>query len=452
MLARRLLLVALCSHLFPAAWGLGPALRPRSARVGTLFASPAAGAAAAASLHSHLRHQSQFKTGITELKRLLAGRLKLASGGVSLGQQVREIVDDPRDVVIVLVLWGLYRPFLQLLYKVQEYIRRKFSSEEHEVHSFKFSLFGYLEEPFRLLSLYMPFLYIVDLVSIGLHALGLDSHLKGDVPRLAATCATSVIGGKFATGVKDWLLHNSRILSGREHHRRDEVREHTVDELSSLAIWALVCSICIEAMKVEMGFALGSVFAVGGTVTASVVLAMRSTFENVVGGLLLKLQDKFRVGEVITIPMSAGGAAKKGSASSEEGTVEELNYVTTVIRRDDNSCVSVPNHVFTHGEIINWSRTPFRRFTTQVLLATDELAALPGAIGSIREALGQTSGVETQQRSIVVAAAGFKDNKILIDVACHLSAASEEEAADLRTRVSSAILRALEAARKAAKT
>ena len=55
---------------------------------------------------------------------------------------------------------------------------------------------------------------------------------------------------------------------------------------------------------------LGSIFAVGGIGSASVILALRSTMENVIGGLLLKLEDKIRVGEVITVP----GDGKKTGA------------------------------------------------------------------------------------------------------------------------------------------
>ena len=56
-------------------------------------------------------------------------------------------------------------------------------------------------------------------------------------------------------------------------------------------------------------FISGSVFAVGGIGSASAVLALRSTMENVISGLLLKLEDKIRVGEVITLP---GDAKKAG--------------------------------------------------------------------------------------------------------------------------------------------
>ena len=48
----------------------------------------------------------------------------------------------------------------------------------------------------------------------------------------------------------------------------------------------------------------------GGIGSASVILALRSTMENVIGGLLLKLEDKIRVGEVITVP---GDGKKTGT-------------------------------------------------------------------------------------------------------------------------------------------
>lgn len=417
---------------------------------GALFAtiSPSVSsipASAAHLMHSHLRHEPQFKRGINEIKRILSGQLKYANGGASLFQQIKNIIVDPIDIAIVIALIMGYKPALKSLYTFEEWLRRKFISKENESyhHTFNYSIWGYLEEPFRLLSLYMPFLYALDLFTILLHALGLDAHIKGDFPRLAATCATSIIGGTFIVHIKNWVLHNSRIFaaSTQKNWRRDDVKERTVDELTNIIIWAMVFSICVEAMSLNMGFALGSVFAVGGIGSASIVLALRSTFENIVGGLLLKLQDKFRVGEVITIPSSAD---KKGKSGSEEGRVESITYITTTIRRDDNSLVNVPNHVFTHGEIINWSRTPYRLLKLQLSLNTDELAVLPPAIAAIKSRLASTEGVEAQQRSIVVAATGFKDNKLLIDVTCHLVASSEEDAAECKTNVCSAISQVLE--------
>ena len=43
----------------------------------------------------------------------------------------------------------------------------------------------------------------------------------------------------------------------------DMMRQKVVDELSTIAIWTAMAGFCLEAMSLEMGFALGSIFAVG---------------------------------------------------------------------------------------------------------------------------------------------------------------------------------------------
>jgi small-conductance mechanosensitive channel len=130
--------------------------------------------------------------------------------------------------------------------------------------------------------------------------------------------------------------------------------------------------------------------------------------------------------------------------------VEAIDYVTTVIRREDNSLVNVPNHVFTHGEIINWSRTPYRLLRLQVTL--DDLLALPGVISALKDKIASIDGVESKQRSVVVSATGFKDAKnVIIEISCHLAASSEEEAGDLKTQVVRVVSAVLDEEKKKAR-
>lgn len=162
--------------------------------------------------------------------------------------------------------------------------------------------------------------------------------------------------------------------------------------------------------------------------------------------MLLKLNDKFRVGETITIPSSG-----KGKGAEEEGEVEEVGYISTCIRRQDNSIVAVPNHVFSSGEIINWSRTPYRLVYLSISLGMEELSILPACVSGIRQALASIRGVESQQRPLIVSASTFKDNKIVIDVTCHLVTSDEQKSAALRTEVINSIASVCEAERKASK-
>lgn len=49
-----------------------------------------------------------------------------------------------------------------------------------------------------------------------------------------------------------------------------------------------------------LGFALGSMLTIGGIGSASLVLALREPMENLLSGIALKVQDRFRVGEHVS--------------------------------------------------------------------------------------------------------------------------------------------------------
>lgn len=107
-----------------------------------------------------------------------------------------------------------------------------------------------------------------------------------------------------------------------------------------------------------------------GIGSASVILALRSTFENFSGGVLLKLQDKFRVGDYIAV-RSAGGY---------EGTVVDITYLNTRIRRSDDSVVTIPNNIFVSGELVNWSRSTYKKFQTTTTIPVSLVSSLPAIV------------------------------------------------------------------------
>lgn len=338
---------------------------------------------------------------------------------------ISNVIKDLRNVVTIpdflimsiivlshkLVLKGLYT----LTYRQKDGIYRK---------DYKQSFWGSIEKPVTLSAWFFPVIYLIDMFTIVLHGFGYDFHVKGDLPRLICTVATTILCGMYFTKIKDWAV--GRFL--RKIHMmsttRDVIREATVDELTSLVIWGILGGFCLEAMSLELGFALGSIFAVGGLGSASLVLALRSTIENVIGGILIKVQDKFRINEVITIPKSV-----------EKGIVENINYAETRMRLPDDSTVLVPNHTFTKMEIINWSRTPYRLFKTSIVISLAELNQLPKLVNDIKDHLRSVNGVEVSERDLLVSAGGFKEGKIIIDVEAHLRASTELEASKVKTYV-----------------
>lgn len=320
------------------------------------------------------------------------------------------------DLLIMVGLIYSYKPFLRALYEVTHY----FSKDKTAYRS---SLIGYLEEPVKYVVLFPPFLCVVDLFSIFINYFGFDFHIKGNLPRLACTLATAGLLGSFATKFKDWIFH--RLRRRLHHNSRDIGKERISDEISSTLIWTIIGAFCLEVASKEIGVGLGSIFALGGIGSASFVLAMRSSMENLVGGLLLKLQDKFRVGEKISLP----------SGGNDVGTVEEMQYLSTRIRKDDDSFITVPNAKFIQGEVINWSRTPFRLFKTSINVKEANIALLPTIIKSLLETLKADPGVESKQRDLIVAATGFNAGNIVVEIQARLKGTSDKDISDVKTRV-----------------
>ena len=177
----------------------------------------------------------------------------------------------------------------------------------------------------------------------------------------------------------------------------------------------------------------------GGIGSASIVLALRSSMENFVGGILLKFQDKFRVGEKISVSLTKNEAVDK----LDLGTAEEINLLYTRIRRDDDSYANVPNAQFIQGEVINWSRTPYRLFTTSIAVNEKNLTLLPKIIEQIHQELQNDPGVETQQRELIIAANGFVNDKIMIEIQVRLKGSDDQELSIVKTRVVNKIAQSL---------
>ena len=155
----------------------------------------------------------------------------------------------------------------------------------------------------------------------------------------------------------------------------------------------------------------------GGIGSASLIVALRPVGENLLGGLLLRLQDKFRLGDSIAVEQKA-----------LEGVVESISPLQTRLRKDDNSITTVPNKVFMELEVVNWSRAPYRLFFTTVEISRKQLQELPTVLRKIEEKLMNCSMVENIEREVLVAATGFREENIVISVEVNLKAVPSDKA------------------------
>ena len=269
---------------------------------------------------------------------------------------------------------------------------------------------GYMETSLTRLAFFFPALYAVDIICIVLAGFGLTFHIEGGIPLLFCQIAYQFLAASFCDALKNYSVQQiwRKWRPNVNDEYRDVIREKTIDELTSLLIWGFFLGLTVETCSLKFGFALGSLLTLGGIGSASLVLAMKGTMEDILGGIALKVQDKFRIGETISIP-----------GKSEKGIIQDITYMDTKILLDDNSIISLPNKAFATGDILNWSRIPYRVFTTTMPVDLAGLSSLPTILEEIRSQIKALEGIEHKQRNLIVATTGFFKNKMLIEVSAH---------------------------------
>ena len=102
------------------------------------------------------------------------------------------------------------------------------------------------------------------------------------------------------------------------------------------------------------GIDAASIIAGLGLFSVALALGAQNFFKNLIGGLLIIGEKRFKQGDWINV---------EGVA---EGEVEKIDFRSTLIRRFDKAPIFVPNSVLSDSEIINFSAMPFRRIMFNV--------------------------------------------------------------------------------------
>ncbi|MBP3707390.1 MAG: mechanosensitive ion channel family protein [Clostridia bacterium] len=99
----------------------------------------------------------------------------------------------------------------------------------------------------------------------------------------------------------------------------------------------------------ELGYDLSGLITGLGIGSVVIALAAQDLAKNLFGGFAILTDKTFVIGESIKVGQT-------------EGTIEDIGFRTTRVRKYDNSVATIPNSVLADSEIINWSKLQKRRF------------------------------------------------------------------------------------------
>jgi small-conductance mechanosensitive channel len=146
-----------------------------------------------------------------------------------------------------------------------------------------------------------------------------------------------------------------------------------------VAAWSV--GILVACVLAFPGLALGDIIGLLGLSSVAIGFAFQDIFKNFLAGILLLLQEPFRLGDQIIV-------------EGYEGTVEEIAIRSTQIRTYQGERVVIPNaSVFTNAVQV---RTAFSYRRTDLEIGVDYNTPLPKAVETLLDAVSQVPGVSSK--------------------------------------------------------
>ena len=146
-----------------------------------------------------------------------------------------------------------------------------------------------------------------------------------------------------------WLLHQlvipfSYIIKNFE----DKISKPLVNwTLKGLEIIIIILG--IVAVLELWGIKVGPVIAGLGLFGVAVALGAQDLFKNLISGIMILMEKRFTIGDVILV------------SNEVEGVVEQIGFRSTLVRRFDSTPVMIPNYKFAEQSVTNYSRRHHRR-------------------------------------------------------------------------------------------
>lgn len=222
-----------------------------------------------------------------------------------------------------------------------------------------------------------------------------------------------------------WFVRSANAVGSRS--LRSASLRLLLEKTTLVGIWTL--GVVLAALIAFPGLRLGDIFATLGLTSVAIGFAFQDIFKNFLAGVLLLLNEPFRIGDQIIVDRF-------------EGTVEHIDLRFTSIRTYLGERILVPNAtVFTTAVQIRTAFAP-RRTDLAVGLVYGSDVSL--ALSVLRGALDGVAGVEAQPEPRVDAVA-FGESSIDFMVR-FWSKPHQAEVLQTKSRVIVAIDRALAAA------
>jgi len=163
----------------------------------------------------------------------------------------------------------------------------------------------------------------------------------------------------------------------------------TASALGKLLRLSVIITTSLVVLQ-TLGFSVSGILAFGGIGGIAVGFAAKDLLANFFGGLMIYLDQPFKVGDWIRSP-----------DKSIEGSVEHIGWRLTCIRTFDKRPLYVPNATFASISVENPSRMLNRRIKETIGVRYDDAAKLSKIVADVKQMLVDHEHIDNTQTLIV---------------------------------------------------
>ena len=146
-----------------------------------------------------------------------------------------------------------------------------------------------------------------------------------------------------------WLLHQLIVPFSFLIKKFEEQLTTALIDWTLKGLKILVIILAIVAVLELWGIQVGPIIAGLGLFGVAVALGAQDLFKNLISGIMILMERRFKIGDVIHVSGEA------------EGIVEQIGFRSTLIRQFDSNLVMIPNFKFSEQTVTNYSRRKNRR-------------------------------------------------------------------------------------------
>ena len=182
------------------------------------------------------------------------------------------------------------------------------------------------------------------------------------------------------------VIMQDAYVRPREEQRVDQHTAEAIGKLLRVSVFITATLVILQTL----GFSISGVLAFGGLGGIVIGWAARDFVSNFFGGLTIYLDRPFHVGDWVRSP-----------DREIEGTVEEIGWRQTRIRKFDKRPIYVPNSIFTTIALENPSRMTHRRIYENVGVRYADIAAMSAITHDVEAMLRDHPDIADDQTMIV---------------------------------------------------